>query len=69
MSVSPPANPLLGKAFLDSLRLEYPDEFVETEPTLAHQLKDMDEIIYREENFLDNIDSTEEVVNEEDEGK
>jgi len=67
MLVDPLANPLLGKAFLDSLRTEFPEEFQEKEPTLAQQLKDMDEIIYREENFLDSIDSTQEVYNEEDE--
>lgn len=52
----PPVNPNLGKSFLESLKEEFPDEFQEKPPTLRKQLKDMDQIIAVEVDYLDNPD-------------
>ena len=46
----------LGKAYLESLREEFPLEFKGEPPTLRQQLKDLDHIIAVEEKFLGNCD-------------
>lgn len=59
----PITNPLLGKAFLDSLPLQFPEEFENKPLTLQQQLKDMDQIIAVEQGFIGNIDEDLESVN------
>jgi hypothetical protein len=49
---NPPQNPPV-KSFLETIKEMYPDEFSHTPKTLKKQLKDMDEIIAIEDNYLD----------------
>jgi hypothetical protein len=44
----------LGKAFLESLRLDYPEEFAGRKPSLKQQLKATDEYLRAEETHTDN---------------
>jgi len=55
----PPVNPLLGKAFLDSLQLE------QKPLKLKDQLRYLDQVVASEENFLGNVDSPLESLSEE----
>ncbi len=52
-------------AFLESLKEEYPEEFNKKSTTLKEFLKDADQNIAVEEDFLDNPDFTREVHEEE----
>lgn len=56
-----PQNPL-GKSFLESLRLEFPEEFSNKPRTLAQELKNIDAILAVEEDYLDKPDVTKEEV-------
>ena len=55
MSENPPSSPQWA-AFVEELKREFPNEFSNKPLTLRQQLKDMDQIIAVEKNFIDNPD-------------